>query len=269
MSRAVTTRTPAESEFKPDEAFALRMDASDPLRRFRDQFHIPRQANGEPVMYFAGNSLGLQPKTAREIVNQELDDWARLAVEAHFKGKTPWFSYHEIFREAGARLVGALPGEVVMMNSLTVNLHLMMVSFFQPTQTRFKILIEEPAFPSDLYAVTSHLRTRGLDPAKALLAVKPRSGEHTIRTGDIEALLEREGSSIALVMMGGVNFLTGQAFEIARITEAAHKQGCTVGWDLAHAAGNLAMRLHDWNVDFAVWCSYKYLNSGPGAWALI
>jgi kynureninase len=253
------------TEFRRDESFAMEMDAADPLREYREQFLIPKRASGEPVIYFCGNSLGLQPTKAREYVQQELNDWARLAVDAHFEGKTPWYSYHEVFGEAGARLVGARPGEVVMMNSLTVNLHLMMVTFYQPTTERYKILIEDPAFPSDLYAVKSHLRTRGLDPDKALLVAKPRSGEHCIRTEDLETLLEREGRSIALVMLGGVNFLTGQAFDIARITEVGHRHGCIVGWDLAHAAGNLALRLHDWNVDFAAWCSYKYLNSGPGA----
>lgn len=251
--------------FQSDEEFALKMDAADPLRTYRDEFVIPKRDGGEPVMYFAGNSLGLQPKKARQIVEQELDDWARLAVDAHFKAKTPWYSYHEGFRDSGARLVGAFLGEVVMMNSLTINLHLMMVTFYQPTADRCKILIDEPTFPSDLYAVQTHVRTRGLDPSKAIISVKPRSGEQCIRTEDIEAILAREGKSIALVLLAGVNFFTGQAFDIPRITEAAHRQGCVVGWDLAHAAGNLAMNLHDWNVDFAAWCSYKYLNSGPGA----
>lgn len=256
----------SEPTYRTDEAFALQMDAADPLRKFRDEFHIPKR-DGQELIYFAGNSLGLQPKKAREIVEQELDDWAKLAVDAHFQGKTPWYSYHEIFRESGARLAGGVSGEVVMMNSLTVNLHLMMVTFYRPTSgsERFKILMEEPAFPSDLYAVQTHVRTRGLNPKETIVCAKPRSGEQTIRAEDIEALLKREGKSIALVMLGGVNFFTGQAFDIQRITAAAHKQGCVVGWDLAHAAGNLPLRLHDWNVDFAVWCSYKYLNAGPGS----
>jgi kynureninase len=265
MRMASPSKAHAGLNFQADEAFALKMDAADPLRRFRGEFLIPTRADGEPVMYFAGNSLGLQPKKARQIVEQELDDWAQLAVDAHFKAKTPWYSYHEVFRESGARLVGAIPGEVVMMNSLTINLHLMMVTFYQPTAERYRILIDEPTFPSDLYAVKSHARTRGLDPDTVVISAKPRSGEQCIRTQDIEALLEREGKSIALVMLAGVNFFTGQAYDIPRITESAHRHGCVVGWDLAHAAGNLAMRLHDWNVDFAVWCSYKYLNSGPGA----
>ena len=251
--------------FQSDEAFALKLDASDPLRKYREEFLIPARPNGEPIMYFAGNSLGLQPKGARKIIEQELDDWAKLAVDAHFKARTPWYSYHEVFRNSGARLVGANAGEVVMMNSLTVNLHLMMVTFYRPTAERYKIVVDSPTFPSDLYAVQTHVRTRGLDPDKAVIDVKPRSSEQCIRTEDVEALLEREGKSIALVLLAGVNFFTGQAFDIPRITEAAQRHGCVVGWDLAHAAGNLAMDLHDWNVDFAIWCSYKYLNAGPGA----
>ena len=267
MSRVSTMPRSAPSAFTVDEECARSLDATDPLRGYREQFHIPKRADGEPVIYFAGNSLGLQPKSARRIVEQEMDDWARLAVDAHFRGATPWYSYHEVFRETGARLAGGLPGagEVVMMNSLTINLHLMMVTFFQPASERFKILMEEPAFPSDMYAIQTHIRSRGLDPKKTILVVKPRTGEQSLRTEDIEALLEREGCSIALVLIGGINFFTGQFFDIPRITEAAHRQGCIVGWDLAHAAGNVPLQLHDWNVDFAVWCSYKYLNAGPGA----
>lgn len=247
------------------ESFAVEQDQRDPLRGFRGEFHIPRHTDGSEQIYLAGNSLGLQPKRAGEIVNQELADWKNLAVEAHFKGTIPWYSYHEVFRDSGARLVGARPGEVVMMNSLTVNLHLLLVSFFRPTRQRFKILIEEPCFPSDNYAVRTHLQTRGFDPADALVIVRPQSGEHVIRTEDIEATLAEQGDSIALVWIGGVNFLTGQVFDMRRITEAAHRKGCIVGWDLAHAAGNVLLQLHDWDVDFAAWCSYKYLNSGPGA----
>lgn len=271
MTRTAPKPMPTNVPYRDDEAFALQMDAADPLRKLRDEFHIPFRLNGEPVIYFAGNSLGLQPKKARQIVEQELDDWAKLAVDAHFKGKTPWYSYHEVFRDSGARLVGALAGtnEVVMMNSLTVNLHLMMVSFYRPTpgSERFKILIEEPSFPSDLYAVKSHLRSRGIDPKQALIVTKPPpgSGEHCIASEVVEDILTREGKTISLVLLGGVNFFTGQVFDIQRITEAAHRQGCMVGWDLAHAAGNVPLRLHDWNVDFAVWCSYKYLNAGPGS----
>jgi len=266
MSSAIKTTTSSPTPaFQSSESFARHLDAIDPLRDFREQFLIPKRADGQPVIYFCGNSLGLQPKAVRGMIEQELDDWANLAVDAHFAGKTPWYSYHEIFRDLGARLVGAVPGEVVMMNSLTVNLHLMMVSFFTPTSARYKILIEEPAFPSDIYAVKSHLRCRGLDPEEALLTVRPRQGEYAIRQEDIELLLEREGKSIALTMLSGVNFFTGQLFDMARITAAGHAQGCVVGWDLAHAAGNVELRLHEWNIDFAAWCSYKYLNSGPGA----
>jgi kynureninase len=253
------------------EAYALEQDHHDPLHSYRDEFHIPRSTHtGQPAIYFCGNSLGLQPKSARKLVDQEMDDWARMGVEGHFEGTTPWYSYHEVFREVGARLVGARPGanEVVMMNSLTINLHLMMVTFFQPTPgtgNRFKILMDEPAFPSDIYAIKTHLRTRGLDPQNALLVAKPRSGEQTIRSEDVEAILDREGDTIALVLLAGVNFFTGQVMDIPRITAAAHKKGCVVGWDLAHAAGNIVLKLHDWDVDFAAWCSYKYLNAGPGA----
>lgn len=247
------------------EEFAIAQDQRDPLRAFRGEFHIPKHVDGSEQIYFAGNSLGLQPKRASEIVNQELADWKNLAVEAHFKGRIPWYSYHEVFGESGARLVGARPGEVVMMNSLTVNLHLLFVSFFRPTAQRYRILIEDPCFPSDNYAVRTHLRTRGLDPSDALVIAKPRSGQHVIHTDDIEAILQRDGDSIALVWLGGVNFLTGQVFDMRRITAAAHRKGCVVGWDLAHAAGNIPVQLHDWDVDFAAWCSYKYLNSGPGA----
>jgi kynureninase len=267
MSEATTIQPPLSSIFQNDEAFARHMDAIDPLAEYREQFLIPKRLNGEPVIYFAGNSLGLQPKAARKLVEQELDDWASLAVDAHFKGKTPWYSYHEIFREPGARLVGGVPGEVVMMNSLTVNLHLMMVSFYQPAKSRFKILIDEPCFPSDMYAVKSHVRARGFDPQETIVSAKPPpgGGQHVLRTEDVVDLIERDGGAIALVMLAGVNFITGHAMDIPRITAAAQRNGCIVGWDLAHAAGNLHLRLHEWNVDFAVWCSYKYLNSGPGA----
>ena len=253
------------AEFQLDEAYARQRDADDPLRSFRDRFLTPRRPDGAEAIYLAGNSLGLQPSGVRDAIDQELRDWADLAVDAHFEAKTPWYSCHEIFREPGARLVGARPGEVVMMNSLTVNLHLMMVTFFQPTTDRFKVLMEHPAFPSDTYAVKTHLLTRGLDPAEALLVARPRPHEQTLRTEDLESLLGRHGEQIALVLLGGVNFFTGQVFDMPRITALAHRYGCVVGWDLAHAAGNVPLKLHDWNVDFAVWCSYKYLNAGPGA----
>ena len=251
--------------FSPDEAFALGLDAADPLARSRDRFHLPLTPDGEPVVYFCGNSLGLQPKEARAIVEQELEAWARLGVGAHFEAPTPWYSYHEVFRESGARLVGARPGEVVMMNSLTVNLHLMMVSFYRPTRDRYRILVEASAFPSDAYALASHVRHHSLDPTEALVIAAPRPGEAVVRTEDVEALLEKQGPEIALVLLGGVHYLTGQVLDMARIAAAARRQGCAVGFDLAHAVGNIPLRLHDWQVDFAVWCSYKYLNAGPGA----
>ncbi|MFQ5489289.1 MAG: kynureninase [Phycisphaerae bacterium] len=252
-------------DFQPDQAYASQADAEDPLRSYRDRFFIPTRSDAKPVIYLCGNSLGLQPKRARRLVEQELDDWAGLGVDGHFKGKTPWYSYHEYCRETGARLVGALPDEVVMMNSLTINLHLMMVTFYRPTSRRFKILVESPCFPSDTYAVKSQLAYHSHDPAEALIEVRPREGEHCLDTEDIETVLERQGEQIALVLLGGVNFLTGQVLDMARITRAAQRQGCVVGFDLAHAAGNVPLRLHDWGVDFAVWCSYKYLNAGPGA----
>ncbi len=249
----------------PDESFARELDARDPLARFREDYLIPRSPAGQPVIYFCGNSLGLQPRAARSLINEELDEWAGRGVDGHFHGLRPWYGYHELFRDSGARLVGALPGEVVMMNTLTVNLHLMIATFYRPTRERYKILVEYPAFPSDTYAVKSQLALHGFDPADVLVTVGPRTGEHVIRSEDTLSVLQREGDRIALVLLAGVNFFTGQVLDMAAITAAAHRCGCTVGWDLAHAAGNVPLALHDWSVDFAVWCNYKYLNSGPGA----
>ncbi|MCH7886046.1 MAG: kynureninase, partial [Planctomycetes bacterium] len=265
MTRDTVSSGASIDGFQPDEDFARQCDAEDPLRGYRDRFCIPRRADGSEVIYLAGNSLGLEPKGVRAAIEQELADWADMGVDAHFNGKTPWYSYHQVFRESGARLVGALPGEVVMMNSLTVNLHLMMVTFYQPTPQRYKVLMDSPAFPSDTYAVKTHLRHRGYDAADALILAQPRGDEHTIREDDLVALLDQGGREIALVLLGGVNFFTGQVFDMARIAAAAQRRGCMVGLDLAHAAGNLPLHLHDWNIDFAVWCNYKYLNSGPGA----
>jgi kynureninase len=256
---------PASITFEPDETFARRLDADDPLASFREQFLIPNRGDGTPAVYLCGHSLGLQPRAGRRLIEQELDDWARLGVEGHFHGKTPWYSYHETLRDAGARLVGALPHEVVFMNSLTVNLHLMLATFYRPGGERRCLLIDEPAFPSDMYAVQTQLRHHGLDPAECLLSVRPRDGEHLVRMEDAEEMLERRGREIAVVVWNGVNFLTGQFFDLPRLIAAAHRQGCVVGLDLAHAAGNVPLRLHEWGADFAVWCSYKYLNSGPGA----
>jgi kynureninase len=251
--------------YQPDEEFARQLDAADPLRHFRDEFHLPRRPDGAPLIYFCGHSLGLQPKRTRALIEQELDDWANLGVEAHFRGKNPWYSAHEQFREIGARLVGARPGEVVMMNSLTVNLHLMLATFYRPRPDCSCMLIDEPAFPSDLYAVQSQLRWHGFDPTRSLLRVEARPGEHILREDDIEAALDEHHASIALVLLNGVNFVTGQWLDMPRLTAAAHRHGIVIGFDLAHAAGNVPLQLHDWDVDFAVWCSYKYLNSGPGA----
>jgi kynureninase len=252
-------------DFSADEDFALHLDAEDPLRDFRDKFHLPLSKEGTPLIYLAGNSLGLMPKSARALVEQELEDWAGLAVDAHLGAETPWYSYHETLREPAARLVGSQPNEVICMNSLTVNLHLMMATFYRPTKSRFKILMEEPAFPSDTYAVKSQIVHRGFDPRAALVLARPRDGEFLVRQEEIERLLEKQGDQIALVLFAGVNFFTGQLFDIEKITAAAQKRGCAVGIDLAHAIGNVPLALHDWNVDFAAWCSYKYLNAGPGA----
>ncbi len=251
--------------FSANEEFALQLDAEDPLRRFRDKFHLPLGEDGKALIYFAGNSLGLMPKTARKIIEEELDDWAKLGVDAHLDATTPWYSYHETLREPIARLVGAKPNEVICMNSLTVNLHLMMATFYRPTKSRFKILMEEPAFPSDTYAIKSQIVHHGLDPKEALILARPSKGEFSVRTEEIADLIEKYGDQLAVVMIGAVNFFTGQLFELEKITTVAQKRGITVGFDLAHAIGNVPLQLHDWNVDFAVWCSYKYLNAGPGA----
>ena len=251
--------------FSADEDFAQQLDAQDSLHVFREKFHLPANRSGEPLIYFAGNSLGLMPKTAKQIVEQELDDWAKLGVDAHLKAKTPWYSYHETLREPAARLVGAQPIEVICMNSLTVNLHLMMATFYRPTKSRNKILMEDPAFPSDTYAIKTQIVHHGLEPKKALVLARPRESEFTVRTEEILDLIEKHTDELAVVLIGGVNFFTGQLFDIPTITAAAQKRGITVGIDLAHAIGNVPLSLHDWNVDFAVWCSYKYLNAGPGA----
>ncbi len=252
-------------QFSADENFANQLDAEDPLRQVRDKFHLPLGKDGKPLIYFAGNSLGLMPKSARQVVDQELDDWAKLGVDAHLEAKTPWYSYHETLRKPTARLIGAKPVEVICMNSLTVNLHLMMATFYRPTKSRFKILMEDPAFPSDTYAIKTQIVHHGLDSKDALILASPRKGEFTVRTDDIVDLIEQNADQLAVVVIAGVNFFTGQLFDIPTITKAAQKHGITVGVDLAHAIGNVPLSLHDWNIDFAVWCSYKYLNAGPGA----
>jgi kynureninase len=249
--------------FLNELSFAKEMDEKDELKTFRSQFYIP-QHNGKDQIYLCGNSLGLQPKAVKEAIDQELKDWAELGVEGHFRGKNPWMYYHHFLTEKAARVVGALPKEVVIMNNLTANLHLMMVSFYKPTKERYKIMMEVSAFPSDQYAMETQARFHGLNPDDAIIELKPREGEFTLRTEDILAKIEENKDSLAIVMMGGVNYLTGQAFDMKSITEKAHSVGANVGFDLAHAAGNLNLKLHEWGPDFAVWCSYKYLNSGPG-----
>ncbi|CAN5299019.1 kynureninase [soil metagenome] len=250
---------------------AAGLDAADELRHFRELFHIPVDAGGEAAVYLTGNSLGLQPKSVRGYVEQELKDWESFGVEGHTKARKAWLPYHEFLTEPMARVIGAKPVETVVMNSLTVNLHLLMVSFYRPTEERYKIVIEKGAFPSDQYAVESQMRFHGHMPAgtdadgAGLIELAPREGEATMRTEDIIDTIEREGDAIALILLGGVNYYTGQAFDMATITAVGHRVGAVVGFDLAHAAGNIELKLHDWDVDFAAWCSYKYLNAGPGA----
>ncbi len=252
-----------QTTFSLDKTYAQKLDQEDPLASYREHFHMPK-IRRKAAIYLVGNSLGLQPKAVKAYVNEELKDWAKLGVEGHFHGQSPWMSYHEFLTEPMANIVGGLPSEVVVMNSLTVNLHLLMASFFRPQGRRRKILIEADAFPSDLYAVKSQLRWHGLNPEEDLLLLRPRKGEHTLRTGDILNMIETWGADIATTLLGGVNYYTGQWFDMEKITAAAREKGIKVGWDLAHAAGNVPLKLHDWGVDFAAWCNYKYLNGGPG-----
>ncbi len=248
-----------------DRSRARALDAADPLAPFRRQFHLPTRADGREEIYFCGDSLGLQSTRTEAYVREELRTWRERGVRGHYETEWPWLPYHERLGDAMATLVGALPSEVVVMNGLTVNLHLMMVSFFRPTRERFKILIEDHAFPSDHYAVVSQLRLHGLDPARALVVVAPREGEELLRQEDLTAAIDREGDQLALVLLPGVQYYTGQALDLKALVEAGHRVGAVVGFDLAHAAGNLVMQLHDWGPDFACWCTYKYMNSGPGA----
>ena len=243
--------------------YAQELDHQDPLAHLRDQFYFP-QFNHKNTLYFTGNSLGLQPKQTQHYINEVMADWANMAVEAHFKAQKPWWDYHERLAAPLAKIVGALPLEITVMNTLTVNLHLMMVSFYQPTKKRYKIICEEKAFPSDQYLLQSQTQFHNLDPNQAIIPIKPRPGEHNIHQQDIIDAINQAGDTLALVLIGGVNYYTGQVFDIQTITQAAQAQGAKVGWDLAHAAGNINLQLHDWNVDFACWCSYKYMNSGPG-----
>ncbi len=253
--------------FQNTREFAQSLDAQDELKSYRNEFHFPK-VNGKQVIYFTGNSLGLQPKRSKKYIDEIMADWANLAVEGHFYADKPWWDYHERFAAPLSEIVGAKPTEVTVMNTLTVNLHLLMVSFYRPTQKKFKIICEEKAFPSDQYMFQSqidfHSKSVGFNPSEALVEIKRREGEHNIRIEDILAKIEEVGDELALVLIGGVNYYTGQVFDMKTITEAGHKQGAYVGWDLAHAAGNIELHLNEWKVDFAAWCSYKYMNSGPG-----
>ena len=249
--------------FQNTREFAQQLDAQDELKNYRNEFIFP-QHEGKNVIYFTGNSLGLQPKSAKKYVDDVMNDWANLAVEGHFYSEKPWWDYHERFANPLSKIVGALPTEVTVMNTLTVNLHLLMVSFYRPTKTRYKIICEEKAFPSDQYMFQSQVHFHGYKPEDAIVEIKRRNGEHNIRLEDVAAKIEEVGEELALVLIGGVNYYTGQVFDMKTITAAGHKAGAYVGWDLAHAAGNIKLELHDWNVDFAAWCSYKYMNSGPG-----
>ncbi len=256
--------------YKNTLEFAREMDGSDPLKDFRDKFYIPI-INGKQCIYFVGNSLGLQPKTTQDYIYNELENWANYGVEAHFHAKIPWVDYHDIFVEPLSKIVGCQLREVVVMNHLTVNLHLLLTTFYRPTKERYKIICEAKAFPSDQYALESQVKLhaclpdrQGLDPDNAIIEVAPREGEYNIRTEDIVETINKYANEVAVVLFGGINYYSGKVFDMKAITEAAHKVGAYCGFDLAHAAGNIELHLHDWDVDFACWCSYKYLNSGPG-----
>ncbi len=251
-------------KFEATKSCAGKMDEADSLAHFREKFYIPKQANGENAIYLTGNSLGLQPKTTRGYIEQELKDWQTFGVEGHFHAKNPWMPYHELLTDSLAKVVGAKPIEVVAMNSLTVNLHLLLISFYRPTQTRYKIVIEAGAFPSDQYAAASQIKFHGFQVEDSLIELAPRDGENCLRAEDIEQTIAENGDSIALILLGGVNYYTGQKFDFQKIVEIGHRVGAVVGFDLAHAAGNVELDLHDWKADFAAWCSYKYLNAGPG-----
>ena len=250
-------------EFQNTLEFAQALDAKDPLRSYRDKFYYP-QVNGKDVIYFTGNSLGLQPKNTQAYIDEVMKDWAELAVEGHFYADKPWWDYHERLAAPLAKVVGAKTEEVSVMNTLTVNLHLLLVSFYRPTKKRFKILCEEKAFPSDQYMLQSQVRYHGLDPKEAIVEVRKRQGEHFWRTEDILSKIDEIKDELALVLIGGLNYYNGQVFDMETITKAGKDAGAFVGWDLAHATGNIELKLHDWNIDFAAWCSYKYMNSGPG-----
>ena len=245
--------------------YAKQLDQEDPISYLRNEFHIPRDKQGKEWLYFTGNSLGLQPKITSKYIEQELDDWANFGVEGHFEAKNPWLSYHELLTDTMAKVVGAKPVEVVVMNTLTTNLHLLMVSFYQPSKTKYKIIIESDAFPSDRYAVQSQLSFHGFDPEEALIEWKPKEGKELLELEDLKSILDSQGDDVALLLIGGVNYYTGQYLDIKKIAELGHAKKCMVGIDLAHGAGNIQPNLHDSSIDFAAWCTYKYLNSGPGS----
>jgi len=253
------------SNYKQGLDYAKQEDQNDPLSQYRTQFHIPKDKQGNDWLYFTGNSLGLQPKATKDYINQELEDWANLGVEGHFEAKNPWMPYHEFLTESMAKIVGAKPIEVVIMNTLTTNLHLLMVSFYQPTKTKYKIIIESDAFPSDRYAVQTQLEFHGFDASDGVIEWKPRLGEVLLNIEDLDTILEEQGDEVALLLIGGVNYYTGQYLDLKKIATLGHAKGCKVGIDLAHGAGNIKPELHDSGVDFAAWCTYKYLNSGPGS----
>ncbi|WP_255593014.1 kynureninase [Mesoflavibacter sp. SCSIO 43206] len=253
------------TNYKTGLDYAKTQDQKDSLAKYRNQFHIPKDKEGNDWLYFTGNSLGLQPKSTQKYIQQELNDWAKLGVEGHFEAKNPWMPYHEFLTESMAKIVGAKPIEVVVMNTLTTNLHLLMVSFYQPTKTKYKIVIESDAFPSDRYAVQTQLDFHGFDTNEGLIEWKPREGEELLNIEDLETILDEQGDEIALLLIGGVNYYTGQYLDIKRIAELGHAKNCMVGIDLAHGVGNILPELHNSGVDFAAWCTYKYLNSGPGS----
>ena len=250
--------------FQNTREFAQSLDAQDQLKKYQSEFEFPK-VNGKKTIYFTGNSLGLMPKRAKKYVDDVMNDWANMAVEGHFYAEKPWWDYHERFSNPLSKIVGAKPSEVSVMNTLTVNLHMMMVSFYNPTSTRFKIICEEKAFPSDQYMFQTQVKFHGLDPKDVIVEVKRREGEHNLRNEDIIAKINEVGDELALVLIGGINYYTGQVLDMENITKAGHAVGAQVGWDLAHAAGNIELKLHEWNVDFACWCSYKYMNAGPGS----
>ncbi len=251
--------------YKKGLPYAKEQDSLDELKKYRNQFYLPTDKNGKELIYFCGNSLGLQPKQTKEYINQELKDWAKFGVEGHTDAKNPWLPYHEFLTDSMAKIVGAKSLEVVIMNTLTTNLHLLMVSFYKPTKTKYKIVVESDAFPSDKYAVESQLKHHGFDPKEGLILWKPRENEELLRIEDLEDIIEKQGNEIALLLIGGVNYYTGQYLDLKKIAKIGHAKNCKVGIDLAHGVGNIQPNLHDSGVDFAAWCTYKYLNSGPGS----